>query len=130
MLDVESIMTANGLSFGCHPVAENPFMPQDSRDLSHWFCTISGGPVEGFEFYVSVGEDVTDDQPSAALALSLVLEDVRSFRSCEGYSDFVRMIGLDETDPAGAVAWEELGRLAPLVEALVELGEKSTLNPI
>ena len=119
MADIQSIIDAHGLSFRCHEVEANPYMPQDSSDMRHWLCTVSGGPVEGFEFYVSLGEDA--GLPRAELALSLVLEDVRSFRECDGYADFARLIGVDEDDPAGRVAWEEIARLAPLVEALAEL---------
>lgn len=118
-IDVAAIMEANGLSFSCHEVEANPYMPQDSSDMRHWLCYVSGGPIEGFEFYLSLGEDA--GLPDARVALSLVLEDVRSYRECRGYADFARLIGIDEDDPAGRVAWEEIARLAPLAEAFAAL---------
>ena len=129
MFDAEPLIDAHGLVFSCHEVAENPFMPQDSDDLRHWFCTVSGGAVPGFEFYVSLGDDAGGAEPSPSLAISLVMEDVRSFRACEGYADFAKMIGLDETDPSGRVAWDEIERLAPMAEALADIGQKPTMNP-
>lgn len=119
MLDVSTILDSNGLSFGCHEVDANPYMPQDSSDLRHWLCTVSGGAIDSFEFYVSLGEDTGG--PDAQIALSLVLEDVRSFRSCSGYGDFARLLGIGEDDPAGRVAWEEISRLAPFAEAFAGL---------
>ena len=127
MPDMLSIIEANGLAFGCHEVEANPYMPQDSSDMRHWLCTVSGGAVDGFEFYVSLGEDA--GHPDAQIALSLVLEDVRSFRSCTGYGDFARLIGVEEDDPAGRVAWEELQRLAPIAESLAELPSATVSSP-
>lgn len=120
MTEAAELIEAHGLSFEAHEVAENPYMPQDSSDLRHWLCTLSGGPVDGFEFYLSAGEEACPEGPDAVFALSLVIEDVRAFRECGGYSDFARLIGIDDEDPSGAVAWNEASRLAPLVEALME----------
>ncbi|RDJ93070.1 hypothetical protein B4Q13_24490, partial [Lacticaseibacillus rhamnosus] len=94
---LDAVMEANGLSFSCHEVEANPYMPQDSSDLRHWLCSVSGGSLDGFEFYVSFGEEA--GLPSAASALALVLEDVRSYRECRGYADFARLIGVGEDDP-------------------------------
>jgi len=120
MTDAAELVEAHGLAFEAHEVAENPYMPQESSDLRHWLCTLSGGPVEGFEFYLSAGDEACPHGPDAAFALSLVIEDVRAFRECGGYSDFARLIGIEDDDPSGAVAWNEAARLAPLVESLLE----------
>lgn len=126
-VDVNAVMEANGLSFSCHEVEANPYMPQDSSDLRHWLCSVSGGSLDGFEFYVSFGEEA--GLPSAASALALVLEDVRSYRECRGYADFARLIGVGEDDPAGRLAWEEVARLAPYAEAFAALPAAPSAAP-
>lgn len=120
MIDAAELLNAHGLAFKSHQVAENPYMPHDASDMRHWLCSLSGDAVEGFEFYVSAGDGACPDAPEPAFALSLVMEDVRAFRECSGYADFARLIGVDDEDPAGMVAWNEVSRLAPLVESLVE----------
>lgn len=129
MLEASALLAAHGLEFKCHAVGANPFMPQESSDLSHWLCSLSGGPLAGFEFYVSLGRDHAGE-PEAALALSLVAADVRSYRGCEGYADFARLIGIEDDDPSGMPAWEEISRLAPAVEALFEGAPSSLPQPV
>lgn len=128
MLDPDTLMEANGLSFAASEVDGNPYMPQDSSDMRHWLCSVSGSGLPGFEFYVSLEADAATG-PSASLALSLVIEDVRAYRECGGYSDFAKMIGIEDDDPAGGLAWAEIGRLAPLAEAFLDLGSGSVPSP-
>ena len=119
MLDSAKLIEDHNLQFKCMAVTKNPYMPHETEDLSHWLCSISGEVVAGFEFYVSLGSDY-DNEPDADLALSLVLSDIRSYRECTGYDDFIKLIGIEENDPAGRLAWEEISRLAPVLESLIE----------
>lgn len=120
MTGPEELIEAHGLSFKSHEVGENPYMPQDSSDLRHWLCSVDGDGIDRFEFYISAGEDACPGAPGAAFALSLVMDDVRAFRECAGYADFARLIGVDDEDPSGAVAWNEVSRLAGIIEPLAQ----------
>lgn len=125
MIDLPSLIESNGLEFNAIPAASNPLMPQESADLSHWFCTLSGDAISGFDFYVSLGADYEGREPSLEFALSLLIEDVRSYRGCEGYEDFARLLGIDDGDPEGDAlcfaAYEELSRLSPLIDEVLDL---------
>lgn len=130
MTDIAAIIDANDLQFRSIPAQANPVMPQDSGDMSHWFCTISGGPIAGFDFYISLGESYGSEPPSAELALSLLLEDVRAYKECEGYEDFARMLGIDDDDSDGQAhgyaAYEELSKLSPLMDEVLDLDSPSS----
>ena len=126
MADVSEIIASNALDFTAFPASANPLMPQGGDGMNHWFCTFSGDRLSGFEFYVSLGSDYANEAPTAELALSLLVADVRAFRECEGYEDFARLVGVDDDDSSGEAvayaAFEELGRLAPLVDEVLDVG--------
>lgn len=126
-MNPDELIDAAGLTFACSPVASNPFMPQDSSDMRHYLCAVSGEGVPSFEFYVSLGEDVAGE-PDFRSALSLVVEDVRAYRECDGYGDFARLLGIDEDDPSGLPGWEELSRIAPSVEAVADRGNAPAVS--
>ncbi len=77
------------LVIDAQPVLDNPFMPQNSEDMDHWFCKLTNDSVE-FDFYISRGGDFNGEAPSAEFALSFVLDDIGAFKSCDGYADFAR----------------------------------------
>jgi len=120
MTDIKRLIEANNLEFGCLKVDVNPYMPQDSADLRHFLCSLTGEALD-FEFYVSMGDQIEDDIPSAEFALSLLLEDVAAYKGCAGFSDFARLIGFEEGDRAAEVAFEELARLSVFADTLLAL---------
>lgn len=121
MTDFAAIIEANGLQFATMRAETNPFIDRvDEGDL-HWFCTFSGGAISGFDFYVTTGADHGEEPPTAEFALELVSEDVRAYRDCDGYADFARLMGVDDEDPQGFAAFDEISRLSPLVEEVLDL---------
>lgn len=124
MIDIAAIIEANDLQFHAIPAEANPVMAQESDDMNHWFCTITGTAVAGFDFYVSLGQTYGSAPPTQELALSLIIEDVRAYRECEGYEDFARLLGIDDDDSEGQAhgyaAYEELSKLSPLVEEVMD----------
>lgn len=127
MTDIAAIIESNELEFKAVPAEMNPVMPQDSQDLTHWFCTLSGGVISGFDFYVSLDEGYDGAPPDAEFALNLLLMDVRAYRECAGYDDFARMLGIEDDDPQGQAlgyaAFEELSKISPLMEEVLDLGD-------
>jgi hypothetical protein len=125
MTDLVAIIEANDLQFRAIPAQTNPVMPQDTSDLTHWFCSMTGTAISGFDFYISLGESYGTEPPSAELALSLLLEDVRAYKECDGYADFARLIGVEDDDSDGQAqsyaAYEELSKLTPLMEEVLDL---------
>lgn len=121
MTDFAEIIEANGLQFSTMQAETNPFIDQVDDADRHWFCTFSGHALPGFDFYVTTGADHGDVPPTAEFALELVAEDVRAYRECEGYADFARLMGVDDEDPQGFAAFDEISRLAPLVEEVLGL---------
>ncbi|NTF17242.1 hypothetical protein G6L37_02200 [Agrobacterium rubi] len=124
MTDIAAIIEANDLQFSAIPTDVNPVMAQESDDMNHWFCTVTGNTVAGFDFYVSLGQSYGDEPPTQELALSLIIEDVRAYRECEGYEDFARLLGIDDDDAEGQAqgyaAYEELSKLSSLVEEVLD----------
>jgi hypothetical protein len=124
MTDIAAIIEANDLQFNAIPAAANPVMAQDSSDMNHWFCTITGTAISGFDFYVSLGESYGGEPPTQELALALIIEDVRAYKECAGYEDFARMLGIEDDDAEGQAqgyaAYEELSKLSPLVEEVMD----------
>lgn len=127
MTDLAAIIESNSLEFHAVPVESNPVMPQETDDLTHWFCTLSGGVISGFDFYVSLAADYDGAPPEAEFALSLLLMDVRAYRECAGYDDFAKMLGIEDDDPQGQAqgyaAFEELSKISPLMEEVLDLGD-------
>jgi hypothetical protein len=58
-----------------------------------------------------------------------LLDDVRSFRDCNGYKDFAALLGIEEDDTGGIVAFEEAGRLSTLVGQYFDLDEEINSLP-
>jgi hypothetical protein len=129
MIDIAVLIDAHSLQFRALPAEFNPVMPQDSDDMVHWFCTLSGGPISGFDFYISLGQVFEGAPPSSELALTLLLEDVRAYKECEGYEDFARLLGIEDDDAEGQAqgyaAYEELSKLSPLMDEVLELENPS-----
>jgi hypothetical protein len=121
MTDFAAIIEANDLQFTTMRAEVNPFIDQVVEDDIHWFCTFSGGAISGFDFYVTTGADHGDEPPTAVFALELVAEDVRAYRDCDGYADFARLLGVDDDDPQGFAAFDEISRLSPLIEEVLDL---------
>lgn len=118
-MDIEDIIAAHAVVMSVEPAEANPSMPQGSDDMDHWRCVISAEAIEGFEVFVSFGKGYEGVAPDLPTVLGLVLEDVRSYRGCEGYADFAAMLGLEEgeSEPTVEAAWNELGRLSAAVVA-------------
>lgn len=121
MTDFAAIVEANGLQFAAVRTEINPFIDRVEPGDLHWFCTITGDAISGFDFYLTTGADRGEEPPSAVLALELISEDVRAYRDCEGYGDFARLMGVDDDDPQGFATYDEISRLSPLVEELLDL---------
>lgn len=130
MTDIAALIDAHSLQFRALPAEINPVMPQDSDDMTHWFCTLSGGPISGFDFYLSLGETYEGNPPTAEFALALLLEDVRAYKTCEGYDDFAKLLGIEDDDAEGQAqgyaAFEELSKLSPLMDEVLELENLSS----
>jgi hypothetical protein len=122
--EIRRLLDENNLVLTTALTENNPFMPGEKGDMWHYFCTLSGDSVDHFEFYVSCTPDV---EPKDVDVIDVLVKDIKTYRGCEGYEDFLRVFGLtDDEDRADiAVAWQELGRLAPLVDQVVELANDS-----
>lgn len=118
--DISAIIEANGLNLTRSKTETNPFMPGDKSDMEHFYCTLSGGGIDSFEFYFSHTDDVS---PTDEDLVSLLVNDIKTYRGCSGYEEFLKVFKLnDDEDRADiALAWEELGRLAPLVDQVLDL---------
>jgi hypothetical protein len=121
--DIRRLLDENSLSLSTTKTEANPFQPGDMADkegMLHYFCTLSGPGIDQFEFYASCTPDI---EPDDVDIIEVVVNDVKAYRGCVGYEDFLRLFGLnDDEDRADVVlAWQELGRLAPLVEQVSEL---------
>jgi hypothetical protein len=111
--DIRRLLDENSLSLSTTKTEANPFQPGDMADkegMLHYFCTLSGPGIDQFEFYASCTPDI---EPDDVDIIEVVVNDVKAYRGCVGYED---------EDRADVVlAWQELGRLAPLVEQVSEL---------
>jgi hypothetical protein len=126
--DIAELMEENGLVLKRAQTERNPFMPGEKSDMVHLYCTLSGGGIESFEFYFSHTEDMS---PTDVDIVSLLVKDIKTYRGCAGYAEFMLVFSLtDDEDRADlAVAWEELGRLAPLVDRVLDLGTAPEVAP-
>jgi hypothetical protein len=118
--DIDQLLEDNSLVLTKNQTETNPFMPGEKDDMYHWFCTLSGPAIEHFEFYVSCTPEI---DPTDTDMLNVLVKDIKTYRGCEGYEDFLKVFGIDDGEDRAevALAWQELGRLAPLVEQVVEL---------
>jgi len=123
MNPVEELIETNSLAVTVERSEGNPMMAQPCGDMDHWRCEVSGGGVEGFEFYVSLGADFGGRPPLPTEALSHVVEDVRTFRDCAGYADFAALLGVEEGEdvPEAAAAWALLARLSASLASIESL---------
>ena len=121
-LDIVRLVEDNGIELSFTQTERNPFMPGDNSDMDHWLCTLTAPGVETFDFYVSTAGDVRIDD---TLAISVLVEDIKTYRGCPGYADFLLIMGLNDDDSRSdvEVAWAEMTRLAPLVEQVVGLAD-------
>ncbi|MCZ7861221.1 hypothetical protein O9X98_07345 [Agrobacterium salinitolerans] len=128
--EIGRLLDENNLVLTIAQTENNPFMPGEKEDMWHYFCTLSGSAIDNFEFYVSCTPDV---EPKDVDVIDVLVKDIKTYRGCQGYEDFLRVFGLtDDEDRADiAVAWQELGRLAPLVDQVVELANdnRQTVTP-
>jgi len=126
--DIRRLMEERGLVLREAPTEANPFMPGDNSDMVHHYCTLSGGGIEAFEFYASTTPDI---EPDAADLVAVLLEDVKAYRGCAGYADFMLVFGLSDDEGRADVelAWDELSRLAPLAEQVVAMANETASNP-
>ncbi|MCS4089440.1 hypothetical protein [Rhizobium sp. BK176] len=118
--DIRRLLDENSLSMSTTRTEANPFQPGDKAGMVHYFCTLSGPGIDQFEFYTSNTPDI---EPGDVDMIEAVVNDVKAYRGCVGYEDFLRLFGLnDDEDRADVVlAWQELERLAPLVEQVADL---------
>jgi hypothetical protein len=118
--DISRLLDENSIVLAKAKTEANPFQPGDKSGMDHFFCTLSGPSIEHFEFYVSYTPDL---QPGDADVIDVLIKDIKTYRGCVGYSDFLNVFGLsDDEDRADVrVAWQELGRLAPFVDQVAEL---------
>nr|WP_250807601.1 hypothetical protein [Neorhizobium tomejilense] len=119
---IADLFEENGLTLVRTATESNPFMPGGKEDLKHIYCTLSGGGIDSFEFYFSHTADLS---PSDHEIVELLIKDIKTYRGCAGYAEFLLVFKLnDDEDRADlAVAWEELGRLAPLVKQVIDLDQ-------
>lgn len=118
--EIGALFDDNGLVLTRSRTESNPFMPGYKSDMDHYYCTLSGGGIDSFEFYFSHTSDLS---PEDIDMVGVLVGDIKAYRGCAGYEDFLRVFKLsDDEDRADTVlAWEELGRLAPLVEQVLDL---------
>ncbi|MBY3151291.1 hypothetical protein HFO56_02680 [Rhizobium laguerreae] len=118
--DIRRLLDENSLSLSRAKTEANPFMPGDKGGMNHYFCTLSGAGIEHFEFYVSCTPDI---EPIDVDMIDVLVKDIKAYRGCVGYEDFLRIFDLNDDEERADVvlAWRELARLAPLVEQVVEL---------
>lgn len=127
MMDTDGIrklLDDNDLSLTVVRTEANPFMPGDTADLVHNYCTLSGNGIDSFEFYASTSPEI---EPDLADLIEVLLRDVKAYRGCHGYADFLLIFGLDDGEDRAdvTVAWTELERLAPLVEQVIDLANNN-----
>lgn len=115
MFDIEQFIEDNSIVLRASYVDYNPYIPHESQDMKHCFCRLSGQTMIEFEFYLSYVDTEEGYTPDAAFVIERLLDDVRSFRDCNGYSDFAALLGIEEDDADGILAFEEAGRLSDLI---------------
>lgn len=118
--EIERLIDENSLALVANRTETNPFVPGVKDDMYHFFCTLSGPAIADFEFYSSCTPDL---EPTPADMIETLISDVKVYRGCGGYEDFLRVFGLDDGEDRAdvTIAWRELERLAPLVEQINEL---------
>lgn len=126
-MNAADILTTYDLSFTAEPVMENPFMPQESSDLLHWYCKLTADNIH-FDFYISLGQDYAG-APDAEFALSRVLEDVGSYRACDGYAAFCELVGIDEDEGKARLAYDEIARMNDNIEHILSVGNELSEAP-
>lgn len=119
-----------GLDITFSEASENPFMPNMEKGLSHWFCKLTVDGNEAFDFYFSTS---STERPTRKQVLMRLVEDVEDYRACDGFEDFLALLGQDEEGEEGGseglLAWGELGRLSGLVDRYFPENEPSRPSP-
>lgn len=111
------------------PVEQNPFMPNPADGLRHFFCTLEGQGIEGFEFYYSCEDDGA--KPQAEAALARLIDDIEDYSRCAGFEAFAALLGEEGEggDSRIALAYEEIARLASCMERLIETEQSPSVAP-
>lgn len=129
MFDIEKFIEENGITLTTSEVDFNPYLPHEAEDMKHCLCQLAGETLNNFEFYLSFVDTQEGYTPDATFVLERLLDDVRSFRDCQGYDDFARLLGIEDDDPSGIVAFEEAGRLSNLLGQHFTFDEEATSVP-
>lgn len=128
-MNASDIISTHGLEFTFSPVMENPFFTQESSDLVHYYCNLHNEAIS-FDFYISMGIDYSEAL-TGDFCLTRVLEDIGTFRSCSGYPEFCRLIGVEEDDDKSRIGFDEIKRLSDNLDFLltqeIELTESPTI---
>jgi hypothetical protein len=127
-MNATDIISTYDLQLTATPVMENPFMA-DSSDLSHYYCNLHNDAVS-FDFYTSLGSDYSDSL-TAEFCLARILEDIGLFRSCPGYVEFCKLIGVEEDDGKAKLGYDEIRRISENLDLVlsqdVELNNGPTI---
>jgi hypothetical protein len=123
-MNATDIISTYDLHLEASPVMQNPFMAQESADMTHYYCNLRNESVS-FDFYLSLGSDYSDSL-TAEFCLARVLEDVGSFRTCAGYVEFCQLIGVEEEDGKAKLGFEEVRRISDNLDFL--LSQENELN--
>jgi hypothetical protein len=121
-MNATDIIATYELQFTFTPVMENPFMAQESSDMNHFYCKLHNDALS-FDFYTSLGTEYSDNL-TAEFCLARILEDVGSYRGCAGYSDFCRLVGVEEDDGKASLSFEELKRMSDNLDFLLSQENK------
>lgn len=130
MFNVEKFIEENEITISSSVTEYNPYIPQEAADMKHCYCKLSGKTLSNFEFYLSYVDTEEGYTPDASFALERLIDDVKTFRDCEGYEEFARLLGIEEDDPGGMVAYEEAGRLSKMVDQHFNLDEDLAATPV
>lgn len=129
MFNIDKFIEDNNVLLTTSLVDNNPYIPHGSQEMKHCFCRLSGTSLNEFEFYLSFVDTDEGYTPDAAFVVERLLDDVRSFRDCNGYKDFAALLGIEEDDAGGIVAFEEAGRLSNLVGEYFDLDDEIVSLP-
>jgi hypothetical protein len=116
-MNATNIISTYGLQLTAAPVMENPFMAQESADMTHYYCNLHNDDIS-FDFYMSLGSAYSDSL-TPEFCLARVLEDVGSFRNCSGYQDFCKLIGVEEDDDKARLGFDEVRRISENLDFLL-----------
>lgn len=122
-MNATDIISTYDLKLTATPVLENPFMSGDVG-LTHYYCTLQNDVVS-FDFYTSLGGEYSNSF-TAEFCLARILEDIGAFRSCPGYAEFCKLIGVEESDGKAKLGYEEIRRMSENLDLV--LSQDAELN--